>query len=72
MKFGINIESLQKIVERQLKETNEFKPLKETEKYNSKIVEYTFFVQNEIEVSEKLNNIDTMYQFNCAYHFLTI
>jgi len=72
MKFGINVESLQKIVERELKETNEFKPLKETEKYNSKIVEYTFFIQNEIEVSEKLNNIDTMYQFNCAYHFLTI
>ena len=72
MKFGINVESLQKILERELKETNEVKKLKEIEKYISKIVEYTFFIQNEIEVSEKLNNVDTRYQFNSAYHFLTI
>jgi len=72
MEYGINVDSLQKIVERESKEINQLKYPKEKEKYNSKIVEYTFFVQNEIEISEKLNHLDTTCQINSAYHFLTI
>ena len=71
MEYGINVDTLKAIVERESKETKELKKPKETEKYTSKIVEYTFFVQNEIEISERLNECDTTYQ-NSAYHFLTI
>jgi len=69
MDYGINVDSLQKIVEMEIKE---MKKIKEPEKYTSKIVEYTFFVQNEIEISEKLNTVDSNYQNNSAYQFLTI
>lgn len=69
MEFGINVDSLQKIVKTDEKEL--IKP-KETEKYKSKIVEYTFFVQNEIEVSEKINTSDPDNEYNGVYRFLTI
>jgi hypothetical protein len=72
MDYGINVDFLQKIVETDTKEGKELNQLKDTEKYISKIVEYTFFVQNEIEISEKLNTIVPSYQTNSAYHFLTI
>jgi hypothetical protein len=72
MEYGINVDTLKAIVERESKETKELKNPKETEKYTSKIVEYTFFVQNEIEISEKLNEFNTTYHQNSAYHFLTI
>jgi urease accessory protein UreE len=63
MEFGINVDSLQKIAEikKPIKKSNEI------EKYTSKIAEYTFFVQNEIEVSEKLNALQSE-----EYRFLTI
>ena len=70
MEYGINVDSLQKIIQMESKETKQLHP-KERENYNSKIVEYTFFVQNEIEISERLNEFDTTHQ-NSAYHFLTI
>jgi len=70
MEFGINIDSLQKIVKPQEKEI--IKKSSEREKYTSKIVEYTFFVQNEIEVSEKLNTLQSEEPPGGAYRFLTI
>jgi len=71
MEFGINVDSLQKPVK--MGEKNIIKKSNEnTEKYTSKIVEYTFFVQNEIEVSEKLNREETDNPYPCAYRFLTI
>jgi hypothetical protein len=74
MEYGINVDSLQKVLEINNNKNNkeEIKKSKETEKYKSKIVEYTFFVQNEIEVCDKLNTIDKSYQYNSAYRFLTI
>jgi hypothetical protein len=72
MEFGINVDSLQNIVTRVAGEEKKQKQ-QEKEKYKTKIVEYTFFVQNEIEVSEKLNNIHTMdLYYNRLYRFLTI
>lgn len=70
MEFGINVDSLQKIVKTDEKEV--IKKPNETEKYKSKIVEYTFFVQNEIEVSEKINTLDADNEYNGIYRFLTI
>jgi len=73
MEFGINVDSLQKIVKHEEKEI--IKKSNEREKYTSKIVEYTFFVQNEIEVSEKINMLHTEeypYADAGAYRFLTI
>jgi len=64
MEFGINVDSLQNIRSLANKEEKMKSVLLKTEKYKSKIVEYTFFVQNEIEVSEKLNKL--------GYRFLTI
>jgi len=72
MDYGINVDSLQKIVERESKEIKQLKQTKETEKYTSKIVEYTFFVQNEIEISERLDAKDATNQYTSPYHFLTI
>ena len=75
MDYGINVDSLQKIVERESKEIKQLKQTKETEKYTSKIVEYNFFVQNEIEISERLDAKDAKdatNQYTTPYHFLTI
>jgi len=72
MEYGINVDSLQKIVDMESKEQKRIKPSKEREKYKSKIAEYTFFVQNEIEISERLDTNNTTYQCNYAYRFLTI
>jgi hypothetical protein len=75
MDLGINVDSLQKIVERESKETKEIRQTKESEKYTSKIVEYTFFVQNEIEISERLDAkdaTDATNKYTSPYHFLTI
>ena len=71
MEFGINVDSLQKIVNPQEKEI--IKKSGEIEKYTSKIVVYTFFVENEIEISEKLNSLQSEeYSYPSAYRFLTI
>jgi len=71
MEFGINVDSLQKTVK--MGEKNIIKKSNESrEKYTSKIVEYTFFIQNEIEVSEKLNKEQTENPYPGAYRFLTI
>ena len=70
MDFGINVDSLQKKVKTEEKEI--IKNTNEREKYTSKIVEYTFFVQNEIEVSEKINTLQSEEYPEGAYRFLTI
>ena len=71
MEFGINVDSLKKSVK--MGEKDIIKKSNELEKYTSKIVEYTFFVQNEIEVSEKLNTLHSEeYPYPGAYRFLTI
>jgi hypothetical protein len=67
MEYGINVDTLQK---NRLREET-FQNSEKT-KYKSKIVEYTFFVQNEIEICEKLNFVNTNEQYNNLYHFLTI
>jgi hypothetical protein len=61
MEFGINVEYLENIIKPQ----KQNKSLCEREKYKTKIVEYTFFVENEVKVSEKLNNTyhDSLYRF---------
>jgi len=68
MEFGINVDSLEKITEI----NRPFKQPNEREKYTSKIVEYTFYVQNEIEVSEKLNALQSENPYPGAHRFLTI
>ena len=71
MEFGINVDSLKKSMK--MGEKDIIKKSNELEKYTSKIVEYTFFVQNEIEVSEKLNTLQPEeYPYPGAYRFLTI
>jgi urease accessory protein UreE len=71
MNFGINVDSLQNLVKMGKKDI--IKKLNEREKYVSKIVEYNFFVQNEIEVSEKLNALQSeKFLYPGAYRFLTI
>ena len=70
MEFGINIDSLQKTMKMGEKDT--IKKYNEREKYTSKIVEYTFFVQNEIEVSEKINTLQSEEYSESGYRFLTI
>lgn len=70
MNFGINVDSLQNIVKYEEKEI--VKKFNEREKYTSKITEYTFFLQNEIEVSEKLNKEQHEKPYPGAYRFLTI
>ena len=70
MEFGINIDSLQKTIK--IGEKKIIKKPNEIEKYTSKIVEYSFFVQNEIEVSEKLNTLQSEECPEGAYRFLTI
>jgi hypothetical protein len=62
MNFGINVNSLQSIAKMREKEQYT-EPDNKKQKYKLKLVEYTFFVQNEIEVCNKLKN---------AYNFLTI
>ena len=69
MEFGINIDSLQKLY--QLEE-QKLKKINENNKYYTKLVEYTFFVQNEIEVSEKINAIDQTNKHVESHRFLTI
>jgi len=70
MEFGINVDSLQKTMK--MGEKDIIKKYNEREKYTSKIVEYTFFVQNEIEVSEKINVLQSEEYPEGAYRFLTI
>lgn len=63
--YGINIDYLQNIIR------NEERPSKETDKYISKLVEYNFFTQNEIEVSQILNEDMKKQHYHGAYRFLT-
>jgi len=70
MELGINVDSLQKLY--QLEEEPKLKIINENCKYNTKIVEYTFFVQNELEISKKLNATDLINKYVASYRFLTI
>jgi hypothetical protein len=54
MEFGINVDSLRKSNE--LRETK-IKKTNENDNYNIKMVEYTFFVQNEIEISKIISKL---------------
>lgn len=63
--YGINIDYLQNIIR------NEEHPSKETDKYISKLVEYNFFIQNEIEVSQILNEDMKKKYYHGVYRFLT-
>jgi hypothetical protein len=67
MEFGINVDSLRNIVENEIK--NQKKDKKDI--YKSKIVEYSFFVQNEIENCEVLNCKSDARE-NPKHRFLTI
>ena len=71
--YDINIGYLQNTIKNEEKlEKNEKFTKKETDKYISKLVEYDFFVKNEIEVSKILNN-NTEHNDNDERHcFLTI
>ena len=71
MEFGINVDSLQKTMKIGEKDII-IKKYNEREKYTSKIVEYSFFVQNEIEVSEKINVLQSEEYPERGYRFLTI
>jgi hypothetical protein len=73
MEFGVNVDSLQNIVVREEYDNNINSNTRDKEKYTSKIVEYTFFVKNEIEISEKINNTKppSLY-YNSLYRYLTI
>jgi hypothetical protein len=69
MEFGINVDCLQNVIKKREKEVVESKydnNDNEKQKYKLKLAEYNFFVQNEIEVSQNLNNNGV------AYNFLTI
>ena len=71
MDFGINVDSLQNLVK--IGKNDIITKPDEREKYMSKIVEYSFFVQNEIEVSEKLNTLQSKEKpYPGAYRFFTI
>jgi hypothetical protein len=63
--YGINIDYLQNIIR------NEEHPSKETDKYISKLVEYNFFIQNEIEISQILNEDMKKQNYHGAHRFLT-
>ena len=62
--YGINIDYLQNIIR------NEEVPTEQTDNYTSKLVEYDFFTQNEIEISQILNKY-TEQCYHGAYRFLT-
>jgi hypothetical protein len=66
MEFGINVDSLRK--HNVIKKTK-IKKQNENENYNIKMVEYTFFIQNEIEISKILN---TLNNYGISQRFLTI
>jgi hypothetical protein len=70
MELGINVDSLQKLYK--LEQEPKLKIINENYKYNTKIVEYTFFVQNELEISKKLNATDLINKYSGSYRFLTI
>jgi len=73
MEFGINVDSLQNHVKMREKKIIKKSNESTEEKYTSKIVEYTFFVQNEIEVCEKLNALQSEEKpYPGIYRFLTI
>ena len=65
---GINVDCLQTIVKSEEKVE---KNTKKTEKYNSKLVEYDFFIQNELEISKKLKEMEE-HSYHGAHRFLTI
>jgi len=57
MEFGINVESIQQIE----KKNNRKKDFNENNQdFNVNLKEYTFFVKNEIEVSNRLNSIELL------------
>jgi len=70
MELGINVDSLQKLYK--LEQEPKLKIINENDKYNTKIVEYTFFVQNELEISEKIDAMDLTNKYAVSYRFLTI
>jgi len=65
MEYGINVNSIVKKPQKRNFDPNHVK-------YKSKIVEYTFFQQNEIEISEKLNKLTSEFIYNINHRFLTI
>jgi len=69
MEFGINVDSLRNILENEFKNKKDKKDKKD--KYKSKIVEYSFFVQNEIENCKVLNCKGALGE-NQRHRFLTI
>jgi hypothetical protein len=71
--YDINIDYLQNTInnEEKLEKIEKFTK-KETDKYISKLVEYDFFVKNEIEISKILNNNTENNDNEIGYRFLTI
>jgi hypothetical protein len=69
MEFGINVDSLRKSNE--LRETK-IKKTNENDNYNIKMVEYTFFIQNEIEISKIINSFDATHDGTVGHRFLTV
>jgi hypothetical protein len=73
MEIGINVDSLQKIIKFHEKHhEQEYNKYKTNEKLKSKIVEYNFFIQNEIDVCKIINkNILSCNKYS-KFRYLTI
>ena len=65
MKININIDSLQKIIYFEEKERKKLE-------HAQKIVEYTFFVQNEINIGEIISKLMLLWQHNSFFRYITI
>jgi hypothetical protein len=68
--YGINIDYLQNTIKSE--EKNEKNASKKSEKYSSKLVEYNFFIQNELEISKKINEHDVNINYDGSHRFLII
>lgn len=63
--YGINVNYLQNSLKSEEKIK---KNVKKTEKYVSKLAEYDFFLQNELEISKILKEPELCYSTNNSYH----
>ena len=70
MELCINVDSLQKIVKKEINEEKRITSSNISEKYKSKLVKYNFFIQNEIEISGILNKTDSTFINKGIFRFL--
>jgi len=72
MEIGINVDSLGVYIKNNEKNNQNYKNNEKKEGLQSKIVEYTFFIQNEIEVSHIIDKNISYYNKYGFFRYLTV